>query len=194
MLATDYRFLVWDLALSERESADYTVIGVWDVVPLNGVMQLVLVDLWRARVQAPVGKAKIWELYRQHQPRFVGIEKAHYGMAYCQELRAEGMMIRELIPDKDKLSRARAASVAFENGRVWFPERAGQMVLDLEHEMLTFPDGAHDDQVDVVSYACDVLRTGARAGSTGGGVERTGLQDVRGNRYDPHGLARQSRG
>ncbi len=187
MLATAFRFIVADLALSEKESADYTAIGVFDLIPLNGVNQLVLVDLWRARAQAPAVKAKLWELYRQHQPRFCGIEKAHYGMAYCQELRAEGMMVRELIPDKDKLSRARNASVAFENGRVWFPERAGQMLLDLEHEMLTFPDGAHDDQVDVMSYACNILRTNvALVGGSICGIRRTGARDITGRRYDPH--------
>jgi predicted phage terminase large subunit-like protein len=150
---------------------------------VQGVPQLVLVDLWRARAQAPAVKAKMWELYRLHKPEFFGIEKAHYGMAYCQELRTEGMMVRELMPDKDKLSRARAASVAFENNRVWFPERAGQMLLDLEHELLTFPDGAHDDQVDVVSYACGILRDGIASQGYGYDVRHGGgVQDP----FDDH--------
>jgi predicted phage terminase large subunit-like protein len=174
--AAGRRFLVADLALSERESADYTVIGVFDLINVAGVPNLLLVDLWRARAQAPAVKARLWAMYREHHPEFAAIEKAHYGMAYCQELRREGMMIRELIPDKDKLTRARTASVAFENGRVWFPDGRAQMMLDVEHELLTFPDGAHDDQVDVMSYACEILRTnGTMASGQAVTVQRTGI-------------------
>jgi predicted phage terminase large subunit-like protein len=142
-------FITADLAMSTKTTADFTAIAVWLVAPMG---ELVLYDMVRRRMEAPAVEDELWRLYRQYKPRWVGIEKATYGMALLQKLRIDSMSVRELIPDKDKVTRASMASVMFENKRVWIPSEA-RWVADYESELLAFPNGSHDDMVDVTSYA-----------------------------------------
>ena len=60
--------------------------------------------------------------------------------------------IRELRADKDKLSRALPLSAKMEAGQVYFAKYA-DWYLELEKELLQFPAGEHDDQVDALAYA-----------------------------------------
>jgi predicted phage terminase large subunit-like protein len=60
--------------------------------------------------------------------------------------------IRELIADKNKVSRALLAVAKYESGLVYHPVRA-LWLDDLEYELLSFPQGTYDDQVDCVAYA-----------------------------------------
>jgi predicted phage terminase large subunit-like protein len=50
----------------------------------------------------------------------------------------------------DKVERLATASIAFEQGRVYFPAHASWLP-DLERELLGFPATKHDDQVDSIS-------------------------------------------
>jgi len=59
--------------------------------------------------------------------------------------------IRELRADKDKYSRALPLSAKMEQGKVFF-DKQSVWYLDLEREMLQFPAGEHDDQVDSLAY------------------------------------------
>jgi predicted phage terminase large subunit-like protein len=176
------RFLLCDLALSERETACFSVNGAFDVVRIDGKEHLIMVDWWRDRKQAPDVKARIWAMYRQHGPhrlRFQAIEDKHYGSALCQELPREGMVVREVKADADKVTRAQAATVLFDQGRVWFPEDRGNPYLSgLEGELLSFPAGTYDDQVDVIAYACNLVIRGGIMVAVGGPsvtVQRTGI-------------------
>ncbi len=159
-------FVTADLALSLRDEACYTVIATWGVTSVN---DLLLLDLWRDRAEAPDVKHQIWNTYRRDNPSFIGVEKAHYGAALIQDLRREGLPIRELIPDKDKLTRAMPMSVRYEGGYqnpggVFHP-RSAPWLADFESELLFFPNGEFDDQVDVASYAGVVLTDATRLGS-----------------------------
>jgi predicted phage terminase large subunit-like protein len=65
--------------------------------------------------------------------------------------------VEKLAPDKDKVARARPAAAAMERASKGRPE--GMYLLDgaeylgeLVKELLLFPEGEHDDQVDAVSY------------------------------------------
>ena len=60
--------------------------------------------------------------------------------------------MRELTPDKDKVARAMPVTAAFEGGRLLLP-RSASWLRDLEQEVLSFPLGQHDDQVDCLGYA-----------------------------------------
>ena len=162
------RFLVADLALTVKDKSDWTVIGVFDLVPVGGVLHLVLVSLVRGKWMAPDAVGRLRAMYAAEDAtgrlKFAGVESHHYGTAVCQELTRAGLRIRELTHSgaNAKLEWARAATLMFDQGRVWFPTGHAQQQLELEHELLTFPsDGGHDDQVDVISYACEILRHGA---------------------------------
>jgi predicted phage terminase large subunit-like protein len=53
-------------------------------------------------------------------------------------------------PEKDKLTRAHAVSPVLEQGRVFIPLVA-PWIEDLRLELIQFPDGKHDDQVDSIT-------------------------------------------
>jgi predicted phage terminase large subunit-like protein len=104
------------------------------------------------------------------------VESASFGLTLIQDARRSGLPIRELEADTDKVARALAATPAFEAGQVYFCK--GPWLSVLEDELLNFPNSAHDDQVDVVSYGVRVFyQSQQRSG---------GLPDLgdRASRYD----------
>jgi hypothetical protein len=65
--------------------------------------------------------------------------------------------ISELKADTDKLTRALPAAARADTNRLWFPDvEAAPWVTDWIDELISFPNGAHDDVVDVVAYAARV--------------------------------------
>lgn len=154
--STCWTFATADLALSTKEDADYTAIGIWTVTPHS---DLILREVIRMQAEAPDVEAELRKIPDRWDTRFVGVEKAHYGAAVIQNMNRSGFAIKELIADKDKVTRSLPVAVRMESGRVWF--RKGAEYLDeYERELLGFPKAAHDDQVDMTSYAAIAVRTG----------------------------------
>ena len=145
------KFATVDLAVSTRESADYTVIGVFGHHIEDD--KLFLLDMFRDRIEAPDIIPQIKRMVALHNLEWVGIERAGYQLALVQFARREGLVIKELRADKDKRSRALPLSAKMERGQVYFPTEV-DWVADVERELLTFPVGENDDIVDVLSYAC----------------------------------------
>ena len=67
--------------------------------------------------------------------------------------------MRELRPDRDKISRAMPLTAALEGGRLLLPRRA-TWEQEVVHELLAFPLGRHDDVVDALAYAVEAGRSG----------------------------------
>jgi predicted phage terminase large subunit-like protein len=53
-------------------------------------------------------------------------------------------------PEGDKIVRMSAGSACIEDGRVFLPQKAPWLDI-FRSEVLAFPNGAHDDQVDALS-------------------------------------------
>ena len=138
-----------DLAWSQAEDADYTVISTWGVTPHN---HLLLVDVTRGRFEGP---DVVRNLHRTVQ-RYGGlliVERATRQMSIIQEAVRAGLPVHEVRADKDKVTRSWPAQARMEQGTVWFPPRTTPWWPDLEEELLAFPVGRHDDFVDCFSYA-----------------------------------------
>ena len=92
-----------------------------------------------------------------------------------QVLRRAGLPVRELKPDADKWTRAQPAAARLASGTVYFPA-AAPWLPEFEDELVTFPNGAHDDQVDCLAYAALEVARGrgrtnrVRAWARGGGT------------------------
>ena len=147
------RFAVADLAVSTRTTADYTVIGVFGITPDK---RLLVLDIDRGRREGPDIVPAMQDALDRWNAKTLWIEKAGFQLALIQEARRHGLPVREIQPDRDKVSRAMPATAALEGGRVLLP-RAASWLGDFRSELLSFPEGAHDDQVDVLSYAVEVL-------------------------------------
>ncbi len=138
-----------DLATSTKESADYTVITT---VGVSKDQRVFVLDVVRARLEAPQVLKALIQHYDKWTPEIIGIERAGYQLAFIQMVRSQtNLPIRELKADKDKYSRSLPLSAKMEQGQVYF-DKQSNWYLDLEREMLQFPAGEHDDQVDSLAY------------------------------------------
>jgi predicted phage terminase large subunit-like protein len=113
-----------------------------------------LIDVFRARLQYPALRRQIADLAARHGAETILIENAGPGMSLLQELRCDlppGMAwpIGQK-PEGSKLDRMVAQSAKIEAGHVHLP-RAADWLDDFLLELLAFPYGRHDDQVDSVS-------------------------------------------
>jgi phage terminase large subunit-like protein len=83
-LSECWRFSVVDLAISTKQSADYTVIQTYDVTPQN---DLILIDQIRGRYSNPEQQRLIRSVYFRLMPQFIQIESVAYQLAIIQQLR-----------------------------------------------------------------------------------------------------------
>jgi predicted phage terminase large subunit-like protein len=146
-------FQTCDPAASTKTTADYFVLGTWAQTPQN---DLILLDILRTRLEGPDQVNLFKQQYLKWKPAFQGIESAGLGKTIYQMLVREGLPIRELKADTDKFTRALPAAARMEAGAIYFMSGT-QWLHTFEEELLSFPNGAHDDQVDVLSYAVSVL-------------------------------------
>ena len=142
-------FQTCDVAGSKKTSADYFVLGTFALCP-NG--ELLLLEIFRERLEGPDQPTLIQRKYNEHSPVLIGVESASMGLTLYQQLRRSGLPVIELKPDTDKYTRAIPAAARYEAGMVYHLEGA-HWLNDLESELLAYPHGAHDDQTDVISYA-----------------------------------------
>lgn len=142
-----------DLAISSKETADYTVISMWACTPNRDLLQLHLI---RGHWTHPEQQQKIKQLFYQFQPQYILIEKVAYQLAIIQDLLNDGIFVKEYVPIRDKVSRAMSASVWHANGKLYFLKQA-RWLSDLRAELYFFPKASHDDQVDVVSMAAEEI-------------------------------------
>lgn len=144
------RFLTVDVAASVKASADYTVVAAWAVTPQR---DLILLDIQRLRMEGPDQPDLIRGAFQKWKASQVKVESVAYQLTLVQSLRRQGLPVVELRADKDKVSRALTAAARFEGGNVYLPQFA-DWLGDYEAELLAFPRGEHDDQVDATAYAC----------------------------------------
>jgi len=146
-----WRFATMDPAFVRSKASDYTVIAIWGVAPTDPA-SLILLDRRRIRVEAAEHAGLISAVWEQWHPAWIGIERQAATMSLFADVQRRGVVIRELRPERNKIARAETAVAVMEQSRVWFP-RSAPWLSEWEDELLTFPVGAHDDQVDVLSYA-----------------------------------------
>jgi predicted phage terminase large subunit-like protein len=145
-----WRFTTVDLAVSTSDSADWSVCQVWDV--WRGHM--ILAHQMRARLDGTQIIPRLTEVQASWSPQFMCVESEFSGKYVIDQLREKDITVRPFRAKDhgDKEVRSIAAQIKFEEGKVWFPADR-PWVADLEAELLSFPNGAHDDMVDCVSAA-----------------------------------------
>ncbi len=149
-------YCAWDLAIGQRERNDYSV-GL--VVGVDEYDKLFVVDCVRGRWDGFELVEQILDLYETWRPGVVGIEKSHIEMAigpFLQKRVRERNLHEAYFRDlktgrRDKEARARAIQGRMQQGMVYFP-RDPVWVGPLVAELLRFPNGVHDDQVDALAW------------------------------------------
>ena len=149
-------YCAWDLAIGQRERNDYSV-GL--VVAVDEYDKLYVVDCVRGKWDGFELVERILDLYETWRPGVVGIEKGHIEMALgpflekrVRERRLNEAYFRDLKTGRrDKEARARAIQGRMQQGMVYFPKEP-LWVGPLIAELLRFPNGVHDDQVDALAW------------------------------------------
>ena len=167
----DFVLQTLDTAFSTKTTADFSVIQTWGIFELHeqdsagleyDVPNLILISNVKGRYEYPELRVKAQELYEKHKPDALLVEKKASGQSLIQDMRRAGLPVLEYLPDRDKISRVNAASPLLESGRVWLPVKP--WAEDLMLEAISFPNAAHDDQVDAMVMAIHYVRESWRLG------------------------------
>ena len=143
-------FGTMDTALSIKETADYSVIMTVGSTPSG---KLLVMDIFRARLEAPELLPQIEAKIEKYNMSWLGVEDSSFGLGIIQMARRQGLPIKNLKADKSKISRSVPAAAGVENGSIWFLKNA-KWLVEFERELTSFPSsGSHDDQVDALAYA-----------------------------------------
>lgn len=119
--------------------------------PDDDFSQIFLVDAWKKRMEYPELRKEVQKQYREHRPDKVIIEKKASGLSLLQDLRRTDVPVSPYLPEKDKVTRAYAASSLLENGRIYYPDR--RWARDFIDALAQFPTPEVDDLSDAFAQA-----------------------------------------
>lgn len=140
----------WDCAGKEGALNSWSVCTTWLIVDKRDYY---LLDVTRGRFEYPKLRQTALALAERYDPTTILIEDTSAGIALGQELRQLGRYrVNSIQVERDKVTRLYVQAAKFEAGNVYFPRNA-PFLLDLEAELLSFPQGKHDDQVDSMTQA-----------------------------------------
>ena len=146
-----------DLAISTKQSADFSVFAV---VGIDRKQNIWLIDLVRGRWNSLGIIDRMFEIQTRYNPELFGIETGQIELTlepFIQKAEQErGISLRyEKLRTRgaDKGTRARPLQGRMEQGKFIFPTvESMPWMSSLQNEMLKFPLGANDDQVDALAW------------------------------------------
>jgi predicted phage terminase large subunit-like protein len=155
-------FQSWDTAYEVGDTNDYSVCTTWGHI--KGEFHLL--DVFRKRLEFPDLQHAVLSMQRKWQALAVVLEGIGSGASLYQNIVRENdaPWLKTVRPATSKENRASQQTIKFEQARVCLPRKA-DWLRDFEEELLSFPNGKHDDQVDsVVQYlaAMDLALGGPR--------------------------------
>jgi predicted phage terminase large subunit-like protein len=153
----DEMILSWDMAFKDTSGADFVVGQVWARRGPN----YYLLHQKRARMGFTVSKGSVIEMVTQHPHAMaILIEDKANGPAVIDALKNDVPGLLPVLPDGSKVARAHAVTALWAAGNVFIPEDDyAPWVRDFIEELISFPAGAHDDQVDAMTQALRHLKS-----------------------------------
>ncbi|WP_439369396.1 phage terminase large subunit [Bradyrhizobium sp. DASA03120] len=166
----------WDTAMMTGSANDWSVCTTWWIKKND----FYLVDLYRGRQQYPDLRRSVTALAAKYQAEAILIEDAGPGMMMLQDLQHDtpNGMPRPIgiKPLGSKVDRMAAQSFRIEAGQVHLPANAPWLDAYLL-ELLAFPQGKHDDQVDSTSQFLKWASSRAMFDETGLNIISVGRGD-----------------
>ena len=140
----------WDTAMTARELSDYSACVI--LLVRDGTAYVV--DVVRDRLEYPELRRKVVEVHRRWGGLLGNyallIENKGSGMSLVQDLKRDNIHAIAVDPEGDKVMRMNAQTARIEAGAVSLPSRA-PWLDEFKREIMAFPDGRYDDQVDALS-------------------------------------------
>jgi phage terminase large subunit-like protein len=154
-------FMAADYAISKKNRADFTVVGVF---ALDSEDNIYVLQLRRGRWGASEIVDNVVSLAARYKPEVYAGEQGQIHAAVWPLIEAgltkERLFMsvdQTLIPGTDKEVRARPMQARTQRRKLFLSYDTSdrpQVYDQLEKEMLQFPNGTHDDTVDCVAWAC----------------------------------------
>jgi len=149
-------YSTWDFAISQKQRADWTV-GISAGVDKNGLIWIV--DRVRDRMDSFQIAESILDMWEERPHDIMAGEQGQIKLALGpyldREAEERGLWDFELTElstgRRDKVQRARAIQGLMRRGKVMIPKNAA-WTKQLVDELMAFPHGEHDDQVDALAY------------------------------------------
>jgi predicted phage terminase large subunit-like protein len=143
-LVFDQTFICWDTASETGPNNDYSVATVWGVIGYDFYLR----HVYRDKINYPTLCRKAYELANRYQADYILVEKSSSGTPLYQELNMElPGRVEGISHNKSKVERMSKQMVFLEKRQVFLPEDAPWLAT-FKAELLAFPSGRHDDQVD----------------------------------------------
>ncbi len=161
----EFRVITADTAQKTGEANDYSVLQCWG---RSTVGQAVMLDQIRGKWESPeliIKTRAFWlkhlndtlPVYQKATLRGLYVEDKVSGTGLIQTLRREGVAVVPVQRNKDKISRGHDAAPFIESGNCLLPEDA-PWLSDFLAEVEPFPSGAHDDQLDPMLDAINLVQ------------------------------------
>lgn len=139
-----------DLAISKKESADFTAMARGKTAVVEGVPKIyVMSNPVNARLSFHETLQQMKSLSQAMEFPMFFIEDVAYQKAAIQEAQRQGLPTMAMKAGTDKRARLRAAATFIQNGTVLFPRKGCE---DLLTQLLGFGIEDHDDLVDALVY------------------------------------------
>jgi len=150
-------FIAWDFAISEKKQNDYTV-GTVGMQDMDDVLHVAEIVRFKSGNALFIVEAILNQCARWYSPGLLlGFEDGQIYRA-IEALLKKRMKERRMYPSivvlkpiSDKLARARPLQGRMQQGMVSFNANA-EWYDAARQEMLRFPAGLHDDQVDSIAW------------------------------------------
>jgi predicted phage terminase large subunit-like protein len=136
----------WDIALSEEGKGDYFAC----VILLQRKEVFFVQEVIRGQLRFDDLRRKILEVKRRVGTGTLLIEDSPISKGLIQSLEESSINVTRYSPETDKRSRLIAQSDLFAGGSIRLPKNA-PWLEDFTAELLAFPGGRHDDQVDALT-------------------------------------------
>ena len=159
----DYTFITCDTASTSKQTSDYTAAGFWGVHGEGDQKRLYLLDLLWDKIDAAQSEQYIVPFIKKHaHQNFIGalIEPKGHGIYLNQRMPLYNVPMQppekvdEFFKDRrlDKVARANIVIPQLVNNPIIVGDGIDEEKYErFKREILAFPDGEHDDVVDITT-------------------------------------------
>ncbi len=169
------KFLLIDPAISLKKDADFTAMVMLGIDEWKNIF---ILDISRARMSPSQIIDAIFRFRDNYHFNDLGIEQVAFQKALGYSLREDirfkkhPFHLTELKPnDRAKDQRIKGLQPLYENGKIYHKRTIPANVF-LEDELVRFPRSSHDDVIDALSYAPDIMFPAKQRTSTKRGGRR----------------------
>ena len=126
----------------------YSVVQAWTL----HAGRYLLLDTWREQARYTDLRDQVRRFQRRYRPSVILVEATGQGPALVSDIKAQqGVEIVSITPHEDKITRLFRHRKAIRSGIVALPEGA-RFVPEFIDEVVQFPYGKFDDQVDAMTH------------------------------------------